>query len=166
MSTSQVYKTVLALLVLSLVPLLGFAVGTGASSSGSSGSAGSVDTMTADGHYNQGVALCDAGRYSDALPEFQRAAALRSDFAEAHNMIGFTYRKLGKLKLSLQSYEKALKLRHGFPEAHEYLGETYLAADDLLHAMQNYLFLKNAEQPHAQELWEKITGYVTSKVRT
>ena len=158
MSTSKVYKTVLALLILSLVPMLGFAVGTGASSSGSSGSAGSVDTMTADDHYNQGVALSDSGRYSDALPEFQRAAA--------HNMIGFTYRKLGKLKLSLQSYEKALKLRPGFPEAHEYLGETYLAADDLLHAMQNYLFLKNAEQPQAQELWEKITGYVTSKVRT
>jgi Tfp pilus assembly protein PilF len=83
---------------------------------------------------------------------------------EAYNMIGFTFRKLGKLKLSLQSYEKALKLQPEFPEAHEYLGETCLAAGDLLHAMQNYLFLKNVEKPQAQELWEKIVDYVTSKV--
>jgi tetratricopeptide (TPR) repeat protein len=121
--------------------------------------------MTADDHYNQGVTLSDAGRYSDALPEFQKAAALRSDFAEAYNMIGFTYRKLGKLKLSLQSYEKALKFRPDFPEAYEYLGETYLAADDLLHAMKNYLYLKNEGRPQAQELWEKIVDYVTSKAR-
>jgi len=166
MNISNSSKLALAFLILSLIPMAGFAVGSGSSSAGSTGSAGSLDAMTADDHYNKAVALSDAGRYSEALPEFQRAAALRPDFAEAHNMIGFTYRKLGKLKLSLQSYEKALQLRPEFPEAHEYLGETYLAADDLLHAMQNYLFLKNAGQPEAQELWEKISDYVTLKARS
>ena len=159
-------KIAMIFLVLALIPLSGFAVGSRASSSGSTGSAGSADTMTADDHYNKGVALSDSGKYAEALPELQRAVALRPDFAEAHNMIGFSYRKLGKIKLSLQSYEKALKLRPEFPEAHEYLGETYLAADDLTHAMQNYLFLKNAGQPEAQELWEKIVAYVTVKTRS
>jgi Tfp pilus assembly protein PilF len=158
-------KTVFALLLLSMIPLLGFAVGTGASSSGNSGSARSADNMTADDYYNKGLALSDAGKYSDALPEFQRAVALRTDFAEAYNMIGFTYRKLGKLNLSLRSYEKALKIRPDFPEAYEYLGETYLAADDLVHAMKNYLYLRNGGQKQAQELWEKIVDYVATKAR-
>jgi Tfp pilus assembly protein PilF len=158
-------KTVFALLLLCMVPLLGFAVGTGASSSGKTGSVGSVDTMTADDHYNKALALSDAGKYSEALPEFQKAVALRADFAEAYNMIGFTYRKLGKLNLSLRNYEKALKIRPDFPEAYEYLGETYLAADDLVQAMKNYLYLKDEGEPQAQELWEKIVDYVTAKAR-
>jgi len=161
-------KTIFALLLLSMVPLLGFTVGTGVSSSGNRGNMGSersVDNMTADDHYNVGLALSDAGKYSDALPEFQKAVALRTDFAEAYNMIGFTYRKLGKLNLSLRNYEKALKIRPDFPEAYEYLGETYLAADDLAQAMKDYLYLKNEGKPQAQELWEKIVEYVTTKTR-
>ena len=158
-------KTLFALLLLSLVPLLGFAVGTGASGSGKTESVGMVDTMTADDHYNKGLALSDGGKYSDALPEFQRAVALRADFAEAYNMIGFTYRKLGKLNLSLRNYENALKIRPDFPQAYEYLGETYLAADDLVHAMKDYLYLKDGGKPQAQELWEKIVAYVAVKAR-
>ena len=158
-------KTFLVLLSLSLVPLLGFAAGTGASSSGNTGSAGSVNNMTADDHYNKGVALSDSGNYSDALKEFQQAVNLRTGFAEAYNMIGFSYRKLGNLNLSLRNYEKALRYKPDFPQAYEYLGETYLAADDLLHAMKNYFYLKDSGRQEAQELWDKIVNYVTTKAR-
>jgi tetratricopeptide (TPR) repeat protein len=158
-------KTVLALLLLSMVPLLGFAVGTGSSGSGGAASAGGVDKMTADDYYSKGLALSEAGKHSEALPQFQKAVDLKADFAEAYNMIGFTYRKLGKLNLSLRNYERALKIRPDFPEAYEYLGETYLAANDLVHAMENYLYLKNQGAPQAQELWEKIVDYVTTKAR-
>jgi len=159
-------KTFIVLLLLSIVPLLSFAAGTGASSSGNTGSAGAVDTMTADDHYNKGVALSGSGNYSTALKEFQKAVSLRMDFAEAYNMIGFTYRKLGNLNLSLRSYEKALKYKPDFPQAYEYLGETYLAADDLLHAMKNYFYLKDSGRQEAQELWDKIVNYVTTKARS
>jgi Tfp pilus assembly protein PilF len=165
MSGFKTFKVLLALLL--LVPLAVFAVGTGPAPTGSTSSAGSTSgaTMTADDHYNKGLTLSDAKSYSDALAEFQKAVALRSNFAEAYNMIGFTYRMLGKLDLSLRNYEKALSLQPDFPQAHEYLGETYLAANDLLHAMQNYLILKNAGRQEAQELWDKIVSYVGSKAK-
>ncbi len=156
----------IALAIVLLVPISVFAIGTGPSSSDSMGSSGSRDTMTADDHYNNGLSLSDLGKHSEALNEFRKAVSLRPDFAEAYNMIGFTYRKLGKLSDSLKNYEKALKLRPEFPQAREYLGETYLAANDLLHAMQNYLILKNAGAEEAPELWEKIEAYVGSKTKT
>jgi tetratricopeptide (TPR) repeat protein len=163
MSGFKTFRIVLALSL--LAPLAVFAIGTGPSTSGSTASAGSGNALTADDHYNKGVTLSDAKNYSEALGEFQKAVALRTDFAEAYNMIGFTYRMLGKLTLSLQNYEKALKLQPDFPQAHEYLGETYLAANDLLHAMQNYLVLKNAGRPEAQELWDKIVDFVGTKAK-
>jgi|WetSurMetagenome_2_1015567.scaffolds.fasta_scaffold200079_2 tetratricopeptide (TPR) repeat protein len=165
MSVSGRPGILLFILALILAPAAAFTVGTGTSSAGGTGSAGSTPVMTADELYNKGVALSDAGRHPEALDQFQKAAAARPDFAEAYNMIGFTYRKLGRLSLSVQSYEKALKLRPQFAEAHEYMGETYLAGGDLLHAMQQYIYLKNAGNSQAQELWEKIADYVGTKTR-
>lgn len=180
MNGSKRFSLIAAMLL--IAPLALFAIGTGPSNEGarasgagagasgrSASGAGASMTgpaMSADDFYNAGVALSDAGRHPEALVQFQKAVAARSDFAEAFNMIGFTYRMLGNYRLSLQSYEKALSLKPDFPQAHEYLGETYLAANDLLHAMQNYLILKKAGRPEANELWDKITGFVDEKTQT
>ncbi len=156
----------IALAIALMVPMLVFSIGSGPASPGDTGNSGARDTMTAEDHYNNGLSLSDLGKHSEALAEFRKAVSQKPDFADAYNMIGYTYRMLGKLSDSLKNYEKALKLRPEFPQAREYLGETYLAANDLLHAMQNYFILKNAGAEEAQELWEKIEGYVGSKTKT
>jgi len=44
----------------------------------------------------------------------------------AHNMLGFAYRKLGNYEKALYHYEKALELNPRHKQALEYLGEGYL----------------------------------------
>ena len=46
--------------------------------------------------------------------------------ADAHTMLGYSYRKLGTFDKSLEHYQMALKIDANHPSAHEYLGELYL----------------------------------------
>jgi tetratricopeptide (TPR) repeat protein len=74
--------------------------------------------MLAVSENNIGVALQAEGRYDDAATHYQRAAALRPDYAPAINNLGTALRAAGRLDAAVSAYERALAAHPDFPEAH------------------------------------------------
>ena len=146
-----------------------FASGSSGGSGGRSSSSGGGTTKVASGTpsaidwYTRGSTASDAGKYQEAINDFQQAIALKADYAEAYNMLGFSTRKTGKVKDAFAYYEKALKLKPNFPEAREYYGEAYLQEGNLAKAVQQYIILQKAGTKNAAELLEKIDDFVNMK---
>ena len=113
--------------------------------------------------YNQGYIAWKKGQYKDAAGFFQMAITMKSDYAEAYNMLGFCTRKTGDLPKAIGYYETALKLKPNFPEAREYFGEAYLEQGNLAKAVQQYIWLEKANSKNAKELLEKISDYVNNQ---
>ncbi|HUI69912.1 MAG TPA: tetratricopeptide repeat protein [Spirochaetia bacterium] len=136
--------------------------GGGGTGGGMGGGARMAPTSALD-WYNAGYSASDQHNYQEAVTDFKNAISLRSDYAEAYNMLGFCTRKLGNVNEAFAYYEKALKLKPNFPEAREYYGEAYLQEGDLAKAVQQYIILEKAGNKNARELLEKIDVYVNQK---
>jgi tetratricopeptide (TPR) repeat protein len=143
-----------------------FAAGTGGGGGGSgmSGGPGGSTAPTALDFYNKGYAEANSGQYMQAIDNFKQAIALKPDYAEAYNMLGFSTRKSGDVKGAYAWYDKALKLKPNFPEAREYYGEAYLQDNNLPKAIQQYVVLEKMHSKNADELLEKISDYVDKQV--
>jgi len=85
-----------------------------------------------------GVIMGQLGQMTEAVSCFQRAVALRPDFAEAHYNLGKACRELGHLELAVSSYEAALRLRPEWPDALFNLGNTLNSLGRLREAEQCY----------------------------
>jgi len=143
-----------------------FAAGTsGGSSGGSSGGATSMtrSPSSASDWYSLGYSAANAGKYEEAVTDFQKAISLKSDYAEAYNMLGFCARKMGNVNGAFVYYETALKLKPNFPEAREYYGEAYLQEGNLASAVQQYIILEKGHNKNAGELLERIEEFVNKK---
>ncbi len=161
-------------LVLSLV-LAGFlagslyAAGSSGGGGGSTGGGGSMSGNRGAGQqsaldlYNQGYTLANAGKFQEAATYFQKAIAVKTNYAEAYNMLGYCTRKLGDVQGAFTYYDKALQLKPNFPEAREYYGEAYLQEGNLAKAVQQYIILEKAGNKNARELLDKIDDYVNAK---
>lgn len=101
--------------------------------------------------------------YEKALKDFQRAAQLNPDLPQAHNGIGFAYRKLGDYGKALESYDRALQLAPKFPDAIEYRGEAYLALNRIDDAKEAYLALFAMDRKNADALLKAMSDYVAKK---
>ncbi|MEW6051300.1 MAG: tetratricopeptide repeat protein [Candidatus Zixiibacteriota bacterium] len=97
--------------------------------------------------------------FEKAVGKFNQAVELNPKLAEAHNNLGYCYRKLGKLDESLKAYEKAIGLKPDFAKAREYRGETYLAMDQPDKATTELDFLKQMRSPLADTLAKAIEVY-------
>ena len=64
--------------------------------------------------------------------------------ADAHTMLGYSYRKLGVFDRSIEHYQKALKIDSCHRSAHEYLGELYLEMNQPANAEKQLEALKKA----------------------
>ncbi len=145
-----------------------YAAGSGGGGGGGGGGGSSMSSNrstqpTAMDLYNQGYALSNAGRYQEAMSDFRQAISMKSDYAEAYNMLGFCTRKLGNVPAAFTYYEKALQLKPDFPEAREYYGEAYLQEGNLAKAVQQYIILEKSSSKNARELLDKIDGFVNRK---
>ena len=63
------------------------------------------------GHNRLGQFYFDRGRFADAAPHFERAAALKPELADNHNQLGLVYSRLGRLEQGIVEYRKALELK-------------------------------------------------------
>lgn len=153
------YLTVMAVVAgIALLAATGvFAVGSG-SSGGGSRFAGDPE-KEARSLYEKGQALVEKEKYSQAASLFRRAISLKSDFAEAYNMLGFSLRKDGKYDAAIRQYKKALDINPKFAEAHEYIGEAYLGIGDRDSAWKHYTILVGLGSEEAGELLTKIEEY-------
>lgn len=98
-------------------------------------------------------------QYEKAVDSFRDALRLKPSMKEAHNNLGYVYRKLGKLRESLTAYRAALASDSLFAQAREYLGETFLALNHLDSAVAQHSWLVQASSPYADSLQLAIDLY-------
>jgi len=65
-------------------------------------------------------------QWAQASVLLQRVVANEPRNADAHNLLGYTYRWLGRMDESFAAYAKALEIDPNHRGAHEYLGVAYL----------------------------------------
>jgi Flp pilus assembly protein TadD len=86
----------------------------------------------------------EAKDFKAAVGHFSKAVEAEPKSADAHNMLGYSYRKQGTFDKSMESYQRALKLDANHRGAHEYLGELYLEMNQLDNAEKHLAALKRA----------------------
>ena len=69
--------------------------------------------------------------YKDAVKLLRRVVRDQPDNADAHNLLGFSTRKLDDLETAKKHYDRALAIDPDHKGALEYLGELYLETGDL-----------------------------------
>src|SRR5512137_415945 len=101
----------LGLLITLAGPLRAFAVGSGPVSVPSAprpsrAMPAPAAPRSAEAEYNLGLQNKAAQRFPDAAENFRRAVALRQNFPEAWNELGFALRQSGQYGEALQAYER------------------------------------------------------------
>jgi tetratricopeptide (TPR) repeat protein len=100
-----------------------------------------------------------AKEYDKAIKDFRTALKSDPNMIEAHNNLGYCYRKIGEFEKSLAAYSAALALDSTYAQAREYRGELFLAMDDLEEALAERTFLQKIESPYADTLSASIEFY-------
>ena len=86
-----------------------------------------VDEIHAE-HFPQAITLLES--YISRSPEHDRDA-------DAHNWLGYAYRKSGNLDAAFLNYDKALAINPKHRGAHEYMGEAYLMTGNIAQAEEH-----------------------------
>lgn len=86
----------------------------------------------------------DAKDYKGAVGHLTKAVQEEPKNADAHSMLGYSYRKAGSFDKSMEHYRTALKLDANHRSAHEYLGELYLDLNQPDNAEKQLATLKKA----------------------
>jgi Flp pilus assembly protein TadD len=92
---------------------------------------------TAKQDFDAGEKAIKAAKYDQAIGLMKKVVAQEAKNANAHNYLGYAYRKKGDLKLAAQYYNTALKLNPDHKGALEYQGEMFLMLKDLTSAQKN-----------------------------
>jgi len=111
--------------------------GPAAMAAGGGGSEPVFSAVPEDPDYVAGKKAVEAMNWQAALDAFSKVVARNPGNADAHNYLGYTYRKSGKLDLAFKHYEEALRLDPRHRGAHEYVGEAYLMTDNLAKAEEH-----------------------------
>ena len=82
----------------------------------------------AQGHFNYGIALKTAKRFTEAIAAYQRAISVESNYAEAHQNLGVVLMKVGYFPEAIDAFTRAIQL-------HEQQ-QNYEIADILRSALQ------------------------------
>jgi Flp pilus assembly protein TadD len=86
----------------------------------------------------------EAKDFKSAVGHLTKAVQELPNDADAHSMLGYSYRKVGTLDKSMEHYQRALKLDSSHRSTHEYLGELYLDMNQLDNAEKQLAALKKA----------------------
>jgi Flp pilus assembly protein TadD len=86
----------------------------------------------------------EAKDFKSAVDTLTKAVQENPNDADAHTMLGYSYRKLGTFDKSIEHYQKALKIDSSHRSAHEYLGELYLEMNQPANAEKQLEALKKA----------------------
>jgi tetratricopeptide (TPR) repeat protein len=93
------------------------------------GGGGEREETPPNDEYAQGKAAFEREDWPAVIEHMTRAIAERPWDDDAHNLMGFAYRKLGDYDRALEQYDRALALNPHHRGALEYLGEAYLEMD-------------------------------------
>ena len=89
--------------------------------------------------YNmRGSVFGQAGRYDEALTDFNQAISIDPNYAQAYANRGLVYRQTGKLDLALADYNKALSIDPAYSTAYLGRGMVYRAQGNALAALKDF----------------------------
>jgi Flp pilus assembly protein TadD len=86
----------------------------------------------------------EAKDFKSAVGHLTKAVQEEPMNANAHSMLGYSYRKAGTFDKSMEHYHAALKIDSNHRSTHEYLGELYLDMNQPDSAAKQLVALKNA----------------------
>lgn len=102
---------------------------------------GSSDTTTAapkrNADFDAAKSAIDRKDWPTAIGLLVKVVAAEPKNADAHNWLGYSYRKAGDYPKSFVAYKAALAVDPKHRGAHEYIGEAYLESGDLAMAEQH-----------------------------
>ena len=109
--------------------------------------------------------------FKSAVKSLTKAVQENAKDADAHTMLGYSYRKLGTFDKSMEHYQKALKIDSNHRSTHEYLGELYLDMNQPANAEKQLQALKKAcpvfgRCAEYDDLNEAINKYKTNNSRS
>ena len=87
--------------------------------------------------FNDGKSAVYSGRFETAIQILKKVISDEPRNADAHNYLGYSYRKLGKLDLAASSYFKVFAINPDHKGALEYQGELFLKQGNLSAAKLN-----------------------------
>ena len=110
----------------------------------------------------------EAKDFKSAVGHLTKAVQELPNDADAHSMLGYSYRKVGTFDKSMEHYQRALKLDSNHRSAHEYLGELYLDLNQPDNAEKQLAALKKAcpmfgKCEEFEDLKKAIDGYKAKK---
>ena len=73
-------------------------------------------------HYNLGIVLATAGRFQEAIGEYEQALRSTPDDAWIHLNLGVALYQAGQMSAAIGHYEQALRIKPDFADAHYNLG--------------------------------------------
>jgi tetratricopeptide (TPR) repeat protein len=114
--------------------------------------------------YKQAKSLIDDDKYQEAIPVLQKLIKDKGAYADALNLLGYSYRKSGDANDALDYYNQALAMEPKHLGANEYMGELYLEMKQPDKAKERLAVLKSAcgNCEEYKELASKINQYVAS----
>ena len=65
-----------------------------------------------------GVALKEQGKLEEAIEAYNKALAIKPDYAEAYYNMGVALKEQGKLEEAIEAYNKALAIKPDYAEAY------------------------------------------------
>jgi len=106
--------------------------------------------------------------FKGAVGHLTKAVQEEPNNADAHSMLGYSYRKSGTFDKSMEHYQRALKIDSSHRSAHEYLGELYLDMNQPDNAEKQLAALKKAcpffgRCEEFDDLKKAIDGYKAKK---
>ena len=110
----------------------------------------------------QARALIAQQDWNAAIAELQRATRAQPGSADAHNLLGYSYRNAGQLDKAFDEYAIALRLDPRHKGAHEYVGVAYLVAKQPDKAKEHLAALKSIcgeDCEEYQDLAKAIADY-------
>lgn len=122
---------------------------------GEDDSAGSSNPAWAEG--KKAVESQDWPRAIELLTKLVQA---EPENADAHNFLGYAYRKKGIFEASFNHYNEALRLNPRHRHAHEYIGEAYLLTGNLAKAEQHLAELRKLCTPIPCEEYRELSRAV------
>ena len=119
-----------------------------------------IDTLTKDYPnepllYNiSGVCYKAIGQLDAAVKSFEKALAIKPDYAEVHYNLGVVLKDLGQLDAAVKSYEKAIAIKPDYAEAHHNLSthKKYIANDPQITQMQSLASTSDLSQSDRMQL--------------
>ncbi len=89
-------------------------------------------------HYNLGVVFAQQGRIKEAISQFQKALAIKPDYAKPHFNLGNSFLQQGRMEEAIAYYQKALTINPDDEEVHNNLGNVFLQQGRIDEAISRY----------------------------